>query len=141
IVNLRSGAPLNVSSRNTLYMTGTPDVVGDFPREGKVTWPLKPGDIFGNFFGESYKSVADCANLASNLTQWCTNTALADANGNVVLRNAAPGQLGTLGMRTIEGPGRWDVDANIQKNIRVAERKTVTFRMDATNVFNHPTPD
>jgi hypothetical protein len=141
IINLSSGSPLNVSGRTTLYMTGTPDVVAAFPREGQVVWPLKAGDAFGNFFGQQYQRVADCGGLASNLTQWCTNTAIADANGNIVLRNAAPGQLGTLGMRTIEGPGRWDFDANIQKSLRIAESKALTFRMDATNVFNHPTPD
>jgi hypothetical protein len=29
---------------------------------------------------------------------------------------------------------------NIQKSIRVHESKTVTFRIDAQNIFNHPTP-
>ena len=29
----------------------------------------------------------------------------------------------------------------IQKSLRIAESKTVTFRMDATNVFKHPTPE
>lgn len=57
-----------------------------------------------------------------------------------MLRNAAPGELGTLGLRTIEGPGRWDLDANIQKSIRIAESRNLTFRMDASNLFNHPTP-
>jgi hypothetical protein len=65
---------------------------------------------------------------------------LADANGKIVLQNAAPGELGTLGMRTIEGPGTWDFDANLQKTIRVAESKNLTLRMDATNLLNHPTP-
>ena len=46
----------------------------------------------------------------------------------------------TLGLRTIEGPGRWDFDANIQKSVRIRESKNVTFRMDAQNLFNHPTP-
>jgi hypothetical protein len=63
---------------------------------------------------------------------------LADANGNIVLRNARPGELGTLGLRPIEGPGRWDLDANLQKSIRIRESKSVTFRMDAQNIFNHP---
>jgi len=81
-----------------------------------------------------------CASLAPGLTQWCTLTALADANGNVVLRNAGPGQPGTLGLRAIEGPGNWDLHANIQKSIQIAESKRLTFRIDANNVLNHPTP-
>jgi hypothetical protein len=140
---MTSGAPLNVVARNTLYATGNPDVVGEFPRKGEVVWPLSQGDIFGNFFSQQYQRVPDpaCANVAANLTVWCTNTALADAKGNIVLRNAGPGELGTLGLRTIDGPGRWDVNANIQKSIRIHESRTVTFRMDAQNIFNHPTPD
>jgi hypothetical protein len=143
ILNLSSGAPLNVVGRNTLYRDGTPDIVGEFPREGKVVWPLNPGDAFGNFFSQEYRRVTDpaCSALAANLVSRCTNTAIVDANGNIVLRNADPGQLGTLGLRTIEGPGRWDLDANIQKSIRVGEQKNVTLRMDATNLFNHATPD
>ena len=80
------------------------------------------------------------ATVASNLTVWCTNTALADASGHIVLRNAGPGQLGTLGLRTIAGPGTWSFDANIQKSMQLAESKNLTFRMDARNVLNHPTP-
>jgi hypothetical protein len=145
ILNMSSGAPLNITGRNTLYQTGTPDIVGDFPREGQVVWPLQETDIFGYFFGQKYSVIRDpaCATLPiqpTNFAQWCMNTAVADANGNIVLRNAAPGELGSLGLRTIEGPGRWDLDTNVQKSIRLTESKNLTFRVDASNVFNHPTP-
>jgi hypothetical protein len=139
ILNVVSGAPLNVGARRTLYAaTGTPDLVGAFPRAGEVMW----GGTFGNFFSEQYRRVPDpaCASVASNLTVWCTNTALADANGTIVLRNASPGELGTLGLGTIEGPGSWNFDANIAKSIQIDESKTLTLRLDAQNVFNHPTP-
>jgi hypothetical protein len=145
ILNLTSGAPLNIGARNTLYSgatSGTPDIVGEFPRKGNVVWPLNQGDIFGNLFSQQYQRVTDpaCASVAPNLAAFCTNTALADASGKIVLRNARPGELGTLGLRPIEGPGRWDLDANIQKSIRVHESKNLTLRMDATNILNHPTP-
>src|SRR5262249_17873080 len=70
IVNLTSGAPLNIVGGNTIYFMGTPDIVGAFPREGSVVWPLKPGNAFGNFFGQQYQRVPDpaCASVASNLT-------------------------------------------------------------------------
>jgi len=142
IFNISSGAPLNVGGQTTLYSAGTPDIVGAFVRDGKVMWPANPGDIFGSFFPQQYQRVTDpaCASIAANLRSFCTNTALADASNNIVMRNAAPGQPGTLGLRPIEGPGRWDLDANIQKAIRVAESKNLTFRVDVQNVFNHPTP-
>jgi len=50
ILNLSSGAPLNVAGQTTLYTSGSPDIVGDFPRSGNVVWPLNRADIFGNFF-------------------------------------------------------------------------------------------
>jgi hypothetical protein len=68
------------------------------------------------------------------------STAVTNESGNIVLRNAGPGQLGTLGLMTMEGPGNWDLDANLQKSIRIGESKKLALRMDAQNLFNHPTP-
>jgi hypothetical protein len=138
IFDLSSGAPLNVAATNTIYANGTPAVVGPFPRKGRVSW----SGVFGNYFPQQFQRVPDpaCAGVASNLAQWCTNTAIADASGRIILQNAKPGQLGTLGLRPIYGPGRWDFDANLQKKIRFAESKTLAVRVDASNVFNHPTP-
>src|SRR5207244_2279101 len=81
-----------------------------------------------------------CANVSSTIAPFCTLTAVADANGTVVLRNAAPGQLGTLGLSPITGPGSWLFDANIIKSISFAESKKLTFRLDAQNLLNHPNP-
>jgi hypothetical protein len=162
IVNLTSGAPIQVVGGQTIYglstvvggdtasringttisNAGIPDIVGPFPRDGKVVWPLQKGTAFGNFFSQQYQRVPDpaCASVVSTVAPFCTLTALADASGKIVLRNAAPGQLGTLGLNPITGPGIWSFDANIMKTIKVAESKTLTLRVDAHNVFNHPTP-
>jgi len=138
IMNASTGAPLSVTASNTINRTGTPDIVGAFPREGKVKW----GPDFGQYFDQQYTRVPDpaCASVASNLTTFCTNTALADASGNIVLRNAAPGQLGTLGLNPLYGPGRWEMDANIQKTFKTSETTNLTVRLDSNNVFNHPNP-
>jgi len=138
IFSMASGAPLNIAATNTIYANGTPDLVGALPRSGKVNW----SGVFGNFFDQKYQRVPDpsCATLASNLTVWCTNTAIADSNGNIILRNAKPGQLGSLGLRPLYGPGTWNFDANLQKRIRFTESKAVSVRVDASNLFNHPTP-
>jgi hypothetical protein len=61
--------------------------------------------------------------------------------GVIVLKNPLPGERGTLGLNTMEGPGLWVFDAAISKSIRIAESKSLEFRLDATNVLNHPTPD
>jgi len=138
IFNVASGAPLAVSARNTINRTGTPDVVGAFPRTGKVNW----GEPFGQYFDQTYQRIQDpaCQKVAANLVQFCSNTAIADANNNIILQNAAPGQLGTLGLFPIYGPGRWEVDANIQKTFKTSESTSVSVRVDANNIFNHPNP-
>ena len=43
-----------------------------------------------------------------------------------------------LGLSTITG--RWRFDANMRKQFRVAESRSLGFRVDASNVFNHPEP-
>jgi hypothetical protein len=128
--------------QQTITNVGIPDIVGAFPRNGKVVWPLQKGNAFGNFFSQQYQRVQDpaCAAVAAAISQFCTLTALADANGKIVLRNAAPGQLGSLGLNPLTGPGTWSFDANILKTVKIAESKTLTLRVDAHNVFNHPTP-
>src|SRR5919197_1277075 len=43
-------------------------------------------------------------------------------------------------LNPLTGPGMWSFDANLLKIIKIAESKTLTLRVDARNVFNHPTP-
>ena len=90
VFDMSTGAPLNVGATTTINRTGTPDIVGEFPRKGQVSW----GDPFGNYFADTLYRVTDpaCTAVASNLTQFCSNTAIAtDAAGtNIILQNAAP---------------------------------------------------
>jgi len=64
IFDFSTGAPLNVVATTTINRTGTPDIVGDFPRKGNVEW----GDPFGNYFSEPLYRVTDpaCARVAAN---------------------------------------------------------------------------
>jgi len=68
----------------------------------------------------------------------CTNNALTDAQGNILLQHAAPGTLGTLGDRWIEGPGSFRFDLGASKTFNIDETKSVQIRVDARNVLNHP---
>jgi hypothetical protein len=140
VFDFTTGAPLNVSATQTINRLGTPDIVGDFPREGHVVW----GDPFGDYFSQPLYRVKDpaCNQVAANLAAFCSNTALATdpAGQNIILQNAVPGQLGSLGLNPLYGPGSWSFDANLQKKIRIAESRSVAFRLDARNIFNHPTP-
>jgi hypothetical protein len=83
------------------------------------------------------ESVTTLQNLRNN----CTLNAVADAKtSQILLKNSLPGTRGALGQRVVEGPGQWRFDANVSKTIRISETRTMQFRVDALNVFNHPEP-
>jgi hypothetical protein len=147
IVNLTSGAPTSVTAQNMLYANGTPDIVGPFdPRTVGVYWGSGTSSGSGNYFAPgTYLTDKDpqCANVTTsqNLQSSCTLNAVFDAKTHqVLLQNPLPGHRGTLGQRAVEVPGKWRFDGNIMKKITVSEGKSLEFRADASNVFNHPEP-
>jgi hypothetical protein len=142
IVNLNTGQPLSIAAQNMLYNNGTPDIVGPFDtKSGKTQFT---GGPTGSYFSrDAYKQVTDpqCASVAQNLRNACSLSAIADAKtGQILLQNPLPGTRGTLGQRAVEGPGRWRFDASLAKTVKITESKSLQFRMDATNVLNHPEP-
>jgi hypothetical protein len=56
-----------------------------------------------------------------------------------VFTNPGAGTLGTLQRRAFSGPWSFDLDASIQKNIKLTERQSLEIRMEGVNVLNHPT--
>jgi len=142
IVNLNTGQPLSITAQNMLYNNGTPDIVGPFDvKSAKVGFPGGPN---GSYFSrDAIKIVKDpqCLTIAQTLQNSCTLTAIADVKTNqILLQNPLPGTRGTLGQRVLEGPGRWRFDASLAKSIKISETRSLQFRMDAQNVFNHPEP-
>ena len=151
IVNLSSGPPLSVSAQNMLFGLGVPDVVGPFDRKNyRAAWVN--GAPSGNMFTDAnnqplYTRVRDpqCTNsnyVAPSLQalNLCTLNAIRDSSGQIVLQTPLPGTRGTLGRNVIEGLGTWTADMALQKRVRIAETKSFTLRVDARNIFNHPTP-
>ena len=68
-----------------------------------------------------------------------------DENGravlNTVFQNAVPGQIGNVnGSYMVTGPGTWSLDVSMSKAVEFMEGKRLEFRMDASNIFNHPVP-
>jgi hypothetical protein len=47
------------------------------------------------------------------------------------------GCVGNLGRNTFVGPGYWDADTSMLKNVQISERFHLQFRAEAFNVFNH----
>jgi hypothetical protein len=44
---------------------------------------------------------------------------MADASGNIILRNAAPGEFGSLQQNYLTGPGFFQLDLNLIKRVRI----------------------
>jgi hypothetical protein len=141
IIDLESGTPTNITAQNMLYANGVPDKVGPFdPHLGKVQW--KNGALAGNYFGGAYTAVTDpqCSAVAANLKSLCTLTAVANSSGTIVLQNPQPGTRGNLGQNIIENPGSWAFNTSMSKAFKVREGMNLRFRLDATDILNHPTP-
>ena len=114
--------------------------MGSFDTDATVSWG--DGDQFGSYFS-GYNQAADpqctSAAVAVSLQGLCDLNALYDGGGNLVFRTTEPGELGNF-RDQIFSPGRWDLDAAVSKNLQIGERMAIEFRMDATNIFNHPHP-
>ena len=151
IFSWSSGAPVTITAANaettwtvvpgTINLTrtaNTPMILGNFPKSaGKVT----PGVSGANYF-DGYRQLDDpfknSVTTSQTLQTAFSNKALVDANGNIVLANAAPGTVGSLGRTWLEGPTHAGFDVNLVKRIRIAERKEFEIRVDAVNVMNNP---
>jgi hypothetical protein len=140
IFDMSTGSPSNIFAQNQLYANGVPDIVGPFPRKGKVVW--EDGAVNGNVFGSAYAKVRDpqCSRISASLQQFCTLNAVADSTGRIVLQQPQPGTRGTLGQTSLELPGLWTLDMAMAKAFQITESKRLRFRVDALNVFNHPYP-
>jgi hypothetical protein len=120
-------------------------VVGAFDINGKASFAS--GSPSGTYFMDgNLKQVGDPQCLAvttvQDLRTACTLNAVADSkSGQILLQNPLPGNRGTLGFSSLEAPGRWRFDANVAKGVKLSETKALQFRVDVTNVFNHPEPN
>jgi len=169
IYSVAQGSPRSMlGSGNMLYANGRPDIVGPWDNpQGEVQWNGNSGNYFGTptpylsfkdpqctngTVGITTTSDPNGFNLANNCTLLGlgkvvpTGTAgsITSNNGSAsvlpLLQNPLPGHQGNLGSFTMRTLPRWSLDGNVSKNFRISESKSLQFRMDATNIFNHPTP-
>jgi hypothetical protein len=154
IANFSTGRPTTLSTSRSYfgfwnyssgpYTTGIADYVGPQgafdPRSGKANWPR--GAYSTNYYNNKYVYVKDpqCNVVASELRNLCNLTAVALASDPSVIlfQNSKPGSRGNYGMNNVFGPGSWSLDMAASKSIKVAEGKSIQFRVDTTNVLNHP---
>jgi len=51
--------------------------------------------------------------------------------------NNAPGTYGDLGRDALRQPGRWNIDAALERTFKIYEGQALEFRAEAFNVLNH----
>jgi len=158
IYSISSGSPRSfLTGNNMLYANGRPNIVGPWDNpQGSVEWNGQNGYFFGDTQYATYQD-PQCLNVTTsdNLRASCSLLGLAKVVpagtagaiqvsqgrfGIPLLENPTPGTQGNLGSLTMATFPRWNFDANLSKTFRITESKTVQFRMDALNMFNHPTP-
>jgi len=140
-----SGSPLSITAGGltNIYQSAsnTPNILGVLP-EGKVT-KQTDGSLPYYFQGLTPGAAGSDPGRAlvtgtNTLATAYNRRAVFDAQGKAVLVNPGPGEVGTLGIRIIEGPSRFELDMNLVKRVRIDESRQFEFRMDVVNVLNRP---
>jgi len=159
-MRLQSGNPQQVSGgTNHLYSGATlMDLVGPkelAPGNSNLEWPVggSQGYYYGTGATAKYVIGADpqCANtkiVSAGIASSCTLQALYQAipngtntptRGQIILQNPLPGQQGNFSSY-IEGLGTITFDMGMTKSVMLTEGKSLNFRLNATNILNHPSP-
>ena len=80
----------------------------------------------------------DTPNFAPGNLQLNTNPRSGSPAFNIALFSLPSlGQIGSAPRRFFDGPGIYNFDMALQKNVRLSESKSLDFRVEAFNVFNH----
>jgi hypothetical protein len=133
-LGFRAGGLANVWQGSA---NSTPTILGELPtakltmRDGALPTYF-PGLTVGNDPSRATITTTDTLNIAQDIR------AIYDAQGRPLLINPQPGEVGSLAKRIMEGPSRFQLDMNLQKKVRLDEKRELEFRADVTNVLNHP---
>jgi hypothetical protein len=142
IFSYSTGQPMTITAPvSTVWQTttaATPIALAPLPdTTAKVTY-VSNGVTFFPGLKQIQDPSAGGVTTLNNTRQSFNNLAITDANGNLLLVNPGPGQVGTLGRNTVVGPGNLGLDVDLIKRIRLTESKNFEVRVDAVNVLNHP---
>jgi hypothetical protein len=148
IMNFITGQPMSFTTGNgTISTTGSAaDVVGPLPRDiGSVTKIANGVTYFNGYSIVTDPGLSQVSPACTALPTACngmvsgyTNKGIQAPNGQLVLANAPPGGLGTLGWNTVKGPRTLNFDMDLIKRFKIHENQEFEFRLDAINILNHP---
>ncbi|MBI2150151.1 MAG: TonB-dependent receptor [Acidobacteria bacterium] len=142
IFSLASGSPLTITAPVSTFTQATanqtPNIAGDFPKSMGTVAKVANGVVYFNGLQQISDPARANVTTLQGLQGQFSNLAIADAQGRLLLVNPQPGELGSLGLRWIEGPGNIGLDLNLAKRVKLTETKEFELRVDAVNVLNHP---
>jgi hypothetical protein len=160
VANFSSGQPMTLGGGNNYWGISNPVVVRPElwdNKGGKVEYHWNDDGTWSHatFFGDRYQKVVDpiCNEITPALYNSCSTSryalALKDGfedsdNPTIVIRNAVPtmdsSKIGNMTPNSLTAPGSWSLDMAMSKGIEFMEGKTIDFRIDAANIFNHAAP-
>jgi len=117
----------------TTFMSGTPIDIGcGFGKNSGIG-----GGVRCNSLGkQSGKSIVTDPEFGP-IMQWFNVNAFAQPTMDQLYANNQPGMFGYLGKNTVIGPGRNNWDLSLFKNFTWGENRTIQFRFETFNSFNH----
>jgi hypothetical protein len=127
-----------VAGQPPVCVVCTPNVVGDFPKSSGEVTKVANGVIYFPGTRQITDPSFGAVSALNALNGAFSNKAIMDSQGRILLANPEPGQIGSLGMKWVEGPASLGLDMNLIKRVRIMETKEFEFRLDAVNVLNHP---
>jgi hypothetical protein len=139
IFNKQSGTPttFGTSAGGTFNNVNTTDIaLGPLP-SGSVQ---KVGNNVVYFSGLTQVQDPSVRLLPSNLQSLSTLYAIQGANGQTILENPVPGQLGPLSPTSYRGLGSFTFNVQLSKAVTLSQEHNVTLRLraDALNILNRP---
>lgn len=128
VLNVQSGDPLLISQSGTRTQGARPDFVGSSHKAA----------LLSNW-NRSQDGSRGCTSLCyfyldPSAFAPAPTTRITDREGNSYTVLARPG---TMGRRSIYGPGEWTVDLSLAKSFAVTEGSRIQVRADLFNALNH----
>ena len=135
--NIHSGLPFTGYASNCGFLHDTgpclPSLDGSFAMgAGNLVTPVS-----GSPYVQFFTPVPTIQFNPASLTVGQDTCSLARPTSGPFSASAC-GTTGGIGRNTLTGPGGWYDDMSFAKNFHVTERVGAQIRMDAINVFNHP---
>lgn len=122
-------------------------IVGGWQFSGTMIWMSgRPFTVYSGFntFGNIVQSTADCNGCTRNIGNLILENGKNfwfDAATRALFRTPAAGSIGNTGRNFFIAPRYTQTDMSLLKKFRITERINFDFRIDAKNVFNHPSFD